>query len=274
MPARSATPAPPPAPKYLRRGKVKEVYEVSPTELEFRFTDDISVFDKHIPSEIPHKGETLNLTASHWFEMCSRLKIPHHFLGRSSPTSMRVKRVQVVPKPRTLGAHPKNFLVPLEFIVRYYVAGSLWDRAPVREDDRRIARVPRGPHGPVRRAAPGADVRGDDEARADRPAAHHDRGARALGARREADERREGDDPQDRRRDGGGDPAARAPPRRRQEGVRGSTRTAASWSSTRSAPPTRTGSGTRTPTTGAARSSSRRSSSGSTTGAPATTTSS
>ncbi|MCI4360557.1 MAG: hypothetical protein L3J91_02545, partial [Thermoplasmata archaeon] len=85
MPARSATPAPPPTPTYLRRGKVKEVYEVSPTELEFRFTNDISVFDKHIPSEIPHKGETLNLTASHWFEMCSRLKIPHHYLGRSSP---------------------------------------------------------------------------------------------------------------------------------------------------------------------------------------------
>jgi phosphoribosylaminoimidazole-succinocarboxamide synthase len=60
--------------------------------------------------------------------MCSKLKIPNHYLGRSSPTSMRVKRVQVVPKPRTLGPHPRNFLVPLEFIVRYYVAGSLWDR--------------------------------------------------------------------------------------------------------------------------------------------------
>ena len=128
MPARSSVPAPPSTPKYLRRGKVKEVYEVSPTELEFRFTNDISVFDKHIPSEIPHKGETLALTAAHWFEMCGRLKLPNHFLRLSGPTSMRVRRVQVVPKPRTLGPHPKNFLVPLEFIVRYYVAGSLWDR--------------------------------------------------------------------------------------------------------------------------------------------------
>ena len=116
------------APQYLRRGKVKEVYEVSPTELEFRFTNDISVFDKHVPSEIPHKGETLNLTAAHWFRLCSKLKIPHHFLGLSGPTSMRVRRVQVVPTPRTLGPHPKNYLVPLELIVRYYVAGSMWDR--------------------------------------------------------------------------------------------------------------------------------------------------
>jgi phosphoribosylaminoimidazole-succinocarboxamide synthase len=119
---------PPVAPKYLRRGKVKEVYEVSPTELEFRFTDDISVFDKHIPSEIPHKGETLARTAAHWFDVCTRLKVPHHYLGLSGPTSMRVRRVQVVPQPRTLGPNPKGYLVPLELIVRYYLAGSMWDR--------------------------------------------------------------------------------------------------------------------------------------------------
>ena len=128
MPSRSPAPTPAAAPKYLRRGKVKEVYEVSPTELEFRFTNDISVFDKHIPSEIPHKGETLALTAAYWFEICARLKIPNHFLRLAGPTSMRVRRVQVVPKPKTLGPHPKNYLVPLELIMRYYVAGSLWDR--------------------------------------------------------------------------------------------------------------------------------------------------
>lgn len=124
-PASSSAPA---EPRYLRRGKVKEIYEISPTELEFRFTNDISVFDKHIPSEIPCKGETLARTAAFWFELCARRGIPHHFLRLSSPTSMRVRRVQVVPKPRTLGPRPKNYLVPLEVIVRYYVAGSIWDR--------------------------------------------------------------------------------------------------------------------------------------------------
>jgi phosphoribosylaminoimidazole-succinocarboxamide synthase len=117
-----------PAPKYLRRGKVKEVFEVSPTELEFRFTNDISVFDKHIPSEIPEKGETLNRTAAFWFATCTRLGVPHHFLGLSGPTSMRVKRVRIIPQPHTLGPRPKNYLVPLEVIVRYYLAGSMWDR--------------------------------------------------------------------------------------------------------------------------------------------------
>ncbi len=116
------------APKFLRRGKVKEVYEVSPTELEFRFTNDISVFDKHIPSEIPHKGETLARTAAHWFELCGRLGVPHHFVKLAGPTSMRVKRVRIVPEPRTLGPSPRDYLVPLELIVRYYLAGSMWDR--------------------------------------------------------------------------------------------------------------------------------------------------
>jgi phosphoribosylaminoimidazole-succinocarboxamide synthase len=125
---KSPTAAVPSAPKYLRRGKVKEVYEVSPTELEFRFTNDISVFDKHIPSEIPHKGESLARTAAHWFDVCTRLGIRHHYLGLAGPTAMRVKRVQVVPQPRTLGPHPKGYLVPLEVILRYYLAGSMWDR--------------------------------------------------------------------------------------------------------------------------------------------------
>jgi phosphoribosylaminoimidazole-succinocarboxamide synthase len=117
-----------PKPKFLRRGKVKEVYEVSPNELEFRFTNDISVFDKHIPSEIPHKGESLARTAAHWFELCDRLGVAHHFLRLSGPTSMRVKRVRIVPNPRTLGPTPRDCLVPLELIVRYYLAGSMWDR--------------------------------------------------------------------------------------------------------------------------------------------------
>ncbi len=118
----------PAAPTFVRRGKVKEVYEVSPTELEFRFTNDISVFDRHVPTEIPFKGETLCRTAAHWFERCSRLGVRHHFLRLSGPTAMRVRRVQVVPNPRSLGASPKGYLVPLELIVRYYLAGSLWDR--------------------------------------------------------------------------------------------------------------------------------------------------
>ena len=59
--------------RLLRKGKVKEVYEVSDTELEFLFTDQISVFDKVIPSLVPHKGETLCRTSAHWFQVAEDL---------------------------------------------------------------------------------------------------------------------------------------------------------------------------------------------------------
>ncbi len=114
--------------KFLWKGKVKEVYEVSADELEFVFTDQISVFDKIIPSLIPSKGETLCRTSAHWFQTVKDLGIGTHFLRMSAPNKMRVKRVQVIPDYDKITPKTKNFLVPLEVIARYYVAGSMHDR--------------------------------------------------------------------------------------------------------------------------------------------------
>ncbi len=114
--------------KFLRKGKVKEVYEVSADELEFVFTDQISVFDKIIPSLIPNKGETLNRTSAHWFQTVKDLGIRTHFLQVSAPNKMRVKRVQVIPDYDRITPKTRNFLIPLEVIARYYVAGSMHDR--------------------------------------------------------------------------------------------------------------------------------------------------
>ena len=114
--------------KFLRKGKVKEVYEVSADELEFVFTDQISVFDKIIPSLIPNKGETLCRTSAHWFQVVKDLGLRTHFLRTSASNKMRVKRVQVIPDYDRITPETRNFLVPLEVIARYYVAGSMHDR--------------------------------------------------------------------------------------------------------------------------------------------------
>src|SRR5437879_10700446 len=114
--------------RFLRRGKVKEVYEVSKTELEFVFTDQISVFDKVIPTLVPHKGETLCRTSAHWFKLVEGLGVRTHFLRVLDGNRMRVRRVQVIPDYETITSKTKNFLIPLEVIARYYVAGSLHDR--------------------------------------------------------------------------------------------------------------------------------------------------
>ncbi|MBI4393945.1 MAG: phosphoribosylaminoimidazolesuccinocarboxamide synthase [Euryarchaeota archaeon] len=112
----------------LRKGKVKEVYGVSQTELEFHFTDQISVFDKVIPTLIPRKGETLARTSAFWFKRVERIGIKTHFLSQNAPDKMRVRRVQVIADYAKLDHKTTNYLIPLEVICRHYVAGSLHDR--------------------------------------------------------------------------------------------------------------------------------------------------
>jgi len=114
--------------RFLRKGKVKEVYEVSEDELEFVFTDQISVFDKVIPTLVPHKGETLCRTSAHWFKVVADLGVRTHFLGLPAGNRMRVRRVAIIPQYDRIAPDERNFLIPLEVIARYYVAGSLRDR--------------------------------------------------------------------------------------------------------------------------------------------------
>ncbi len=112
----------------IKSGKVKDVYEVSDSELEFVFSDRISVFDKVIPSNIPHKGETLARTSAYWFEVVETLGVKTHYLRLAASNRMRVKRVQVIRDYGLLTPATKGYLIPLECIVRYFVYGSLWDR--------------------------------------------------------------------------------------------------------------------------------------------------
>ncbi|MBN2468127.1 MAG: phosphoribosylaminoimidazolesuccinocarboxamide synthase [Deltaproteobacteria bacterium] len=110
-------------------GSVKEIYQVSgKNEVEFHFTDKISVFDKPIPSLIPRKGETLCRTAAYWFKVAEEMGIKTHFIEQTSPTSMRVKQIQVIKDYSLITPDTTRYLIPCEFITRYYVAGSLFDR--------------------------------------------------------------------------------------------------------------------------------------------------
>ncbi len=112
--------------KLLMKGKVKEAYS-SGDRLEFRFTDNISVFDKVIPSSIPFKGETLCREGVHWFGRASKMGIKTHFLEYLPPNGMICKKVNIL-QPHQITRESRSYLIPLEFICRWYVAGSLYDR--------------------------------------------------------------------------------------------------------------------------------------------------
>ena len=110
----------------MMKGKVKEAYDLG-NRLEFRFTDNISVFDKVIPSLIPFKGETLCREGVYWFSRASKMGIKTHFQEYIPPNGMLVDKVDIIPSNRITGKS-RRFLIPLEFICRWYVAGSLFDR--------------------------------------------------------------------------------------------------------------------------------------------------
>ncbi|MEM0139126.1 MAG: phosphoribosylaminoimidazolesuccinocarboxamide synthase [Ferroplasma sp.] len=115
----------------LRKGKVKDVYNDGES-LIFKFSDRISVFDKIIPDLIPHKGESLCRTSYYWYNMVRSLNIATDLIELISPTEMRVKKFNIFNKGYEFLS---NFMVPLEFITRYYVAGSFYDRMKSGEID-------------------------------------------------------------------------------------------------------------------------------------------
>jgi phosphoribosylaminoimidazole-succinocarboxamide synthase len=115
--------------KLFKIGKVKEVFEVGSSDmLEFKFTDHISVFDKVIPTNIQYKGETLCRTSAFWFNYAQNLGIKSHFISMPAPNRMRVKKVDIIKDYSQLTPTTRNYLIPLEFICRYYVAGSMYNR--------------------------------------------------------------------------------------------------------------------------------------------------
>jgi len=130
--------------RLIKSGKVKDVFEVSTDQLEFVFSDRISVFDKVIPSRIPHKGETLARTSAHWFEAIRELGIPSHYIRLTAPNRMLVKRVDVIKDYSKLGSQTRNYLIPLECVTRYFVYGSLWDRLEQKSIDPEDLGFPRG----------------------------------------------------------------------------------------------------------------------------------
>ena len=111
--------------RLLRRGKVKDVYEVDGGTLEFHFSARVSVFDKIIPTNIPNKGETLCRTSAFWFRTAGDMGVGNHFKELVAANRMRVARFDIRDR---LDRSSTCSMVPLEFVCRHYVAGSLYDR--------------------------------------------------------------------------------------------------------------------------------------------------
>ena len=101
----------PDAAVHIASGKVRELFAVGDERLLLVASDRISVFDVVLPTEIPDKGRVLTALSGFWFARTSRI-VPNHLLA-------------IHPDGRTSECRQLE-MVPLECVVRGYLAGSGW----------------------------------------------------------------------------------------------------------------------------------------------------
>ncbi len=112
----------------LRRGKVREVYEVNARQLLLVASDRVSAFDVVLREPIPHKGAVLTQISAFWFERLANV-FPSHFI-----TADVAQIVDRVPSLRTHAGQMAGRVmlvrrtepVLFECVVRGYLTGSAW----------------------------------------------------------------------------------------------------------------------------------------------------
>ncbi len=108
----------------LHRGKVRDIYKVG-GHLLIVATDRLSAFDVVLPTPIPDKGRILTQMSLFWFEKLKDL-VPNHLVQTD------VTQFPEELKPFSKSLEGRSMLVkeakplPVECIVRGYIAGSGW----------------------------------------------------------------------------------------------------------------------------------------------------
>jgi phosphoribosylaminoimidazole-succinocarboxamide synthase len=109
--------------RFLHRGKVRDIYEIDAGRLLIIQTDRLSAFDVILPTAIPGKGRVLTAMSNFWFRRLGHI-IANHLLD--------VDPLSVVAEDERDQVAERAFVVrrlaplPIEAIVRGYVAGSGW----------------------------------------------------------------------------------------------------------------------------------------------------
>jgi phosphoribosylaminoimidazole-succinocarboxamide synthase len=112
----------------LRRGKVREVYEVDEATLLLVASDRVSAFDVVMREPVPHKGAVLTQMSAFWFDRLAPV-MPHHCLTADVG--------EIIARVPALAAHRDELYgramlsrratpVPFECVVRGYLSGSAW----------------------------------------------------------------------------------------------------------------------------------------------------
>ena len=112
----------------LRRGKVREVYQVDDEHLLLVASDRVSAFDVVMREPVPYKGAVLTQISAFWFERLAPV-FPSHYV--TAHTGEIIDRVPELASLRSELAERTMLVrrappVPFECVVRGYLSGSAW----------------------------------------------------------------------------------------------------------------------------------------------------
>jgi phosphoribosylaminoimidazole-succinocarboxamide synthase len=96
---------------HLGSGKVRELYALDDERLLLVASDRISTFDVVLPTDIPDKGRVLTGLSAFWFTRTRSICANHLLAVRKDGRSTECRRLQ---------------MLPIECVVRGYLAGSGW----------------------------------------------------------------------------------------------------------------------------------------------------
>jgi phosphoribosylaminoimidazole-succinocarboxamide synthase len=107
--------------KQLAQGKVRDIYELNEDQLLLVSSDRISAFDVIMNEPIPDRGRVLTALSEFWLRQVFT-DIPNHFVSVDVPEEA-AGIPDVVGRCMTVR---KAEMLPIEVIVRGYLAGSGW----------------------------------------------------------------------------------------------------------------------------------------------------
>jgi phosphoribosylaminoimidazole-succinocarboxamide synthase len=111
----------------FQSGKVRELYAVGDDKLLLVASDRLSAFDVVLPQTIPDKGRVLTAMTVHWLDLLADVG-PSHFITADPaelPATKDLEGQDTDIAGRAMLVHKADML-PLECIVRGYLAGSAW----------------------------------------------------------------------------------------------------------------------------------------------------
>ena len=114
--------------RHLRRGKVREVYEVDAERLLIVATDRVSAFDVVMNEPVPRKGTVLTQLTAWWLRQFEP-DLRHHMLASDIDEIARSVTALLPFRDELAGRAMlcrRTDVFPVECVVRGYIAGSAW----------------------------------------------------------------------------------------------------------------------------------------------------